>query len=99
LMEPFREACVDSPHGSDVFGGDAKVVEIDLKAPVSEVFDLKVVVVVFVVVAVCRDDGVVVRRQGFGRGVSLRSPRVWFLLQCHVVVSRTNHGWAPKLLV
>ena len=98
-MEPLREACVDSLHGSDVFGGDAEVVEVDLEASVSEVFDLEVFAMVVDVVAVCRDDGVVVRRQGFGRSVGLRSTGVWFLLCCHVVVSRTNRGWAPKLLV
>jgi len=97
LKLPLREACVDSLHGLDVFGGDAEVVEVDLKASVSEVFDLKVFIVV-VVVGVGWDDDVV-RRLGFGRSVGLRSAGAWFLLCCHVVVSRTNRGWAPKLLV
>ena len=93
---PLREACVDSLHGLDVFGGDAEVVEVDLKASVSEVFDLEVFTVV--VVGVGWDDDVV-RRLGFSRSVGLRSAGVWFLLRRHVVVSRTNRGWAPKLLV
>ena len=71
VMLPLCEACVDSLHGSDVFDGDAEVVEVDLKDSVSEVFDLEVFALVFVVVAICRDDDVGVRRQGFGRGVSL----------------------------
>ena len=90
---PLHEACVDSLHGLDVFDGDAEVMEVDLKASVSEVF-----AVVVVVVGVGWDDDVV-RRLGFGRSIGLRSAGVWFLLCCHVVVSRTNRGWAPKLLV
>jgi len=99
VTETLGEARVNSLHDLDVFGGDAKVVEIDLEVPVSEVFDLEVFAVAFVVVVVRRDEGVVCRRWGFGRGVGLRSARVWFLLRCHVVVSRTNRGWAAKLLV
>ena len=98
-MKTLGETCVNSLHDLDVFGGDAEVVEIDLEVPINEIFDLEVFAVVFVVVAVCRNNDVVVRRQGFGRGVGLRSAVVRFLLHCHVVVSRTNRGWAPKLLV
>ena len=83
----------------DVFGIDTEVVEIDLKVPISEVFDAEVFAVVFGVVAVCSVEGVVIRRNGIGRGIGLRSAGVWFLLRCHVVVSRTNCGWASKLLV
>ena len=61
LMETFGETFVNSLHGSDVFGGDAEVVEIDLKVPVSKVFDLEVFgvvgVVFVVVVVVCQDEG------------------------------------------
>ena len=95
---PLREACVDSLHGLDVFGGDAEVMEVDLKASVCEVFDLEVFAVVVVVVGVGWDDDVV-RRLGFDQSVGLRSAGVWFLLCYHVVVSRTNRRWAPKLLV
>ena len=98
LKLPLREACVDSLHGLDVFDGDAEVMEVDLKASVSEVFDLEVFAVVVVVVGVGWDDDVV-RRLSFDRSVGLRSAGVWFLLCYHVVVSRTNRGWAPKLLV
>ena len=96
MMLPLCEACVDSLLSLDVFSGDAEVVEVDLKASVSEVFDLEVFAVI--VVGVGWDDDVV-RRLGFGRSVGLRSAGVWFLLCCHVVVSRMNRGWAPKLLV
>ena len=96
LKLPLREACVDSLHDLDVFDGDAEVMEVDLKASVSEVFDLEVFAVI--VVGVGWDDDVV-RRLGFGRSVGLQSTGVWFLLCCHVVVSRTNRGWALKLLV
>jgi len=98
LKLPLREACVDSLHDLDVFDGDAEVMEVDLKASVSEVFDLEVFAVAVVVVGVGWDDDVV-RRLGFGRSVGLRSTGGWFLLCCHVVVSRMNCGWAPKLLV
>ena len=60
MTKMLGEACVNSLHGLDVFGGDAKVVEIDLKVPISKVFDLEVfgvVGVVFVVVVVCQDEG------------------------------------------
>jgi hypothetical protein len=44
----------------DVFGGDAEIVEVDLKVPISEVFDLEVfVVIIDGVVAVGRNKGVV----------------------------------------
>ena len=56
---PLCEACVDSLHGLDVFGGDAEVMEVDLKASVCEVFDLEVFAVVVVVVGVGWDDDVV----------------------------------------
>ena len=55
-MLSLCEACVDSLHSLDVFGGDAEIVEVDLKASVG---------LVFVVVAVCRDNDGVVRGQGF----------------------------------
>ena len=60
LTEMLGEACVNSLHDLDVFGGDAEVMEIDLKVPISEVFDLEVfVVIIDGVVAVGRDKGVV----------------------------------------
>ena len=100
MTETLGEACVDSLHDLDVFGGDAEVVEVDLEVPISKVLDLEIFTVVFgVVVAVGRYECIVYRRWGFDRGVGLRSARVCFLLRCHVVVSRTNRGWAPKLLV
>ena len=86
MAKTLGETCVDSLRDLEVFGGDAKVVEFDLEFPFGEVFDLKVFALVFFVVVVRWDEGVVGRRQGFGQGVGLRSARVWFLLFCHVVV-------------
>ena len=100
MTETIAEVCVNYLHGSNVFGGDAEVVEVDLEIPISKVLDLEIFTIVFgVVVAVGRYECIVYRRWGFDRGVGLRSARVCFLLRCHVVVSRTNRGWAPKLLV
>ena len=70
LTETLGEALFDSLHDLDVFGGDAEVVEVDLKVPISEVFDLEVfdlevfdlevfVVIIDGVVAVGRNKGVV----------------------------------------
>ena len=59
LKLPLCEACVNSLHGLDIFDGDAKVMEVDLKASVSEVFDLEVFAVVVVVTGVDWDDDVV----------------------------------------
>ena len=75
LKLPLHEACIDSLHGLDVFDRNAEVMEVDLKASVSEDFDLEVFAVVAVVVGVDWDDDVV-RRLGFGRSIGLRSARV-----------------------
>ena len=87
MAKSLDETCMD------VFGGDAEVMEVDIEFPFGEVFDLDVFVLVFVVVVVVRrDEGVVCRRRGFGRGIGLRSASVGFLLHCHVVVSERTAG-------
>ena len=60
MTDTLGEACIDSLHDLDVFGGDAEVVEVDLKVPISEVFDIEVfVVIIDGGVAVGRNKGVV----------------------------------------
>ena len=60
LTETLGEACVDSFHDLDVFGRDAEVMEVDLKVPISEVFDIEVfVVIIDGGVAVGQNKGVV----------------------------------------
>ena len=100
MAKTLGETCVDSLRDLEVFGGDAKVVEFDLEFPFGEVFDLKVFALVFFVVVVRRDKGVICRRRGFARGVDLLlSASIGFLLRCHVVVSertmsgRQNYWW------
>ena len=61
MTETLGEARVNSLHDLDVFGGDAEVVEVDLKVPICEVFDLEVfVVIIDGGVAVGRNKGVAV---------------------------------------
>ena len=72
MTKTLGEVYVDSLHDLDVFGGDAKVVKIDLEIPICKVFDLEVFALIFVVVViVCRDKGVVCRGPDFGRSVVL----------------------------